>query len=294
MTPLIILLLALALALMLGLAACGSSTTTTTVAPVATTAAPPTTATPTTATPPQAITVSAASSLKAAFTTIGGAFDTQNNAKTTLHFDASGTLQKQIEGGAPVDVFASAAHKQMDALLKGSFVDSASVEVFATNGIILVVPADSTLGITSFEDLTKADVTKIAYGDPKVAPHGVAAEKILTSLGSMDEVKPKVVYTANASQTVDYVVRGEVDAGIMFTTDGQGAGDKVEVVATADQAWYTPVEYPIGVVTAGTNKTAAQAFADFVLGPEGQAILKEYGFLPPPAASSTTTSPPTT
>jgi molybdate transport system substrate-binding protein len=203
-------------------------------------------------------------------------------------------LQKQIEGGAPVDAFASAAHKQMNALVKGNLVDSASVKVFATNGMVLAVPANSTLTITSFQDLTKADVKKVAYADPKVAPVGVAAEEILTSLGIMDQVKPKVVYTANASQTVDYVVRGEVDAGIMFTTDAKAAGDKVKVVTTAEPGWYTPIEYPIGVVTASSNKSLAQAFADFVLGSEGQAILAKDGFLPPPAASSSTTSPPTT
>ena len=116
---------------------------------------------------PRELTVSAASSLKAAFTEIGKAFDAANNSATTFNFDASGTLQKQIEGGAPVDVFASAAMKQMNALVDEGMVDKDSVEVFAGNGIVLVVPADSKLGITSFQDLTKPEIRKITYGDPE-------------------------------------------------------------------------------------------------------------------------------
>ena len=160
------------------LAACGSQEATSTTA----------------AAQPEEATVSAASSLKAAFTEIGKAFDAANNSETTFNFDASGTLQKQIEGGAPVDVFASAATKQMNALIDQSLVDKDSVRVFAGNGIVLVVPSNSKLAISGFEDLARADVRRITYGDPKIAPHGVAAEEILRALGIYDQVRPKVIY----------------------------------------------------------------------------------------------------
>lgn len=157
----------LAVFLMVGLAACGSDSTTTTAAPTETTAAGPKT-----------LTVSAASSLKSAFTEIGAAFDAANGSTTTFSFDASGTLQKQIEGGAPVDVFASAAQKQVTALKDANLLAADSIKQFAGNGIVLCVPADSSLGLTSFEDLTQAGVKRIGYGDPKAAPHGVAAEEL--------------------------------------------------------------------------------------------------------------------
>ena len=148
--------------LVAGLVACGSSSTTTTSAPSTTTAPTSTTAaasdttaasTETTAAIAQALTVSAASSLKGAFTEIGAAFDAANNCKTTFNFDASGTLEKQIEAGAPVDVFASAAKKQVTALTDKSLADAASVKTFASNEIVLIVPANSTLTISKFEDL---------------------------------------------------------------------------------------------------------------------------------------------
>ncbi len=271
------------------LVACGSDATTTpsTALDTTTTSAPTTSTTAETGTTtvgePQSLTVSAASSLKAAFTDIGAAFDKANNAKTAFNFDASGTLQKQIESGATVDVFASAAMKQMTALAEGEFVDQAAVKVFASNEIVLVVPADSTLGITSFEDLTKAEVKKVTYGDPAAAPHGVAAEEILDKLGLFDQVKPKVIYAANVAQALEYVAAGEVDVGIIFSTEANTAGGKVKIVATSDPSWHSKIAYPIAVVSATTNKTLAQAFCDFVAGPEGQEILQGYGFLAAPA-----------
>jgi molybdate transport system substrate-binding protein len=274
-----------------GLGACGSeSTTTTTAAPAtvtteASTAAPTTTeaTTATTTGEPQELTVSAASSLKAAFTDIGAAFDKANNCTTTFNFDASGTLQKQIEAGAPVDVFASAGQKQVKALIEGALMDEASVKVFASNEIVIVVPADSTLKITTFEDLAKAEVKKVAYGDPAAAPHGVAAEEILNKLGIFDQVKPKVIYAANVSAALEYVTSGEVDAGIIFATEAKSAGDKVKIVATSDPSWHSKISYPLGVVSAAKNKTLAQAFVDYVAGAEGQAVLQGYGFLAAPA-----------
>jgi molybdate transport system substrate-binding protein len=169
-------------------------------------------------------------------------------------------------------------------------VDAATIKKFAGNEIVLVVPADSTLGLTGFQDLTKADVKKIGYGDPKVAPHGVAAEQILTKLGILDQVKSKVVYAQNVAQAMQYVTSGEVDAGILFITEAKAAGDKAKIVATADQASYTPVAFPICVVSASKVKDLSQAFVDFVAGTDGQAVLAKYGFLPAPADAAATPS----
>ncbi len=288
----VIVLVVLFVLLVTGIAACGSDSTettaaasSTTVASTETTAPPSTEASNTTSTAGevQELTASAASSLKGAFTEIGAAFDQANNAKTTFNFDASGTLQKQIEGGAPVDVFASAAPKQINNLLEKSLVDEASIKNFASNEIVLVVPADSTLGITSFEDLTKAEVEKVTYGDPAAAPHGVAAEEILNKLGLFDQVKPKVIYAANVSQALEYVARGEVDAGIIFATEAKAGGDKVKIVATSDPIWHSQIVYPIAIVSASKAKSVGQAFIDFVMSESGQSILQKFGFLPAPA-----------
>ena len=282
--------------LVVGVVACGSSATSTTAAPSSGTTAASTGTSAgtiaTTAAGPQTLTVSAASSLKGAFTEIGKTFDAANNCTTTFNFDASGTLQKQIEGGAPVDVFASAAKKQVKALTDANLADPASVKVFASNEIVLIVPADSTLNITSFADLAKADVKRIAYGDPVVAPHGVAAEEILKKLAIFDQVKPKVVYAQNVSQALTYVTSGEVDASIVFVSEAKSAGDKVKIVATSDPSWHSAIAYPICLVTASKVKPLGQAFIDYVAGADGQAVLAKYGFLPASAATTATTTTP--
>ena len=279
---------ALLILLVAGLVACGSSSTTTSAGATVTTVV----STETTAAAVQGLTVSAASSLKGAFTEIGKAFDAANNSKTTFNFDASGTLEKQIEGGAPVDVFASAAMKQVKALTDKQLADTASVKVFASNEIVLIVPANSTLGITSFQDLAKAGVKKIAYGDPAVAPHGVAAEEILNKLGIFAQVKPNVIYASNVSQALTYVTSGEVDAGLVFATEAKTAGDKVKIVATSDPTWHSAVAYPICAVSASKVKTLGQAFVDYVTGPDGQGVLAKYGFLPAPAPTTSTSATP--
>ena len=188
--------------------------------------------------------------------------------------DADGGLDIEADGSLSTDG---------NVLVEGGFVDKASVKVFASNEIVLVVPADSTLGITSFEDLAKADVKKISYGDPAAAPHGVAAEEILTTLGLIDQVKPKVIYAANVAAALEYVSSGEVDAGIIFATEAATAGDKVKIVATSQPDWHGKIAYPLCMVSASENEATAQAFIDFVMGAEGQAILKDFGFLAAPA-----------
>jgi len=292
-SPIAAIVFALLLVLLVtGIVACGSDSTESTAGVSSTTvastetSAPPTTeagATTSLAGQVQELTVSAAAALKGAFTEIAAAFDRANNAKTILNFDAAGTLQKQIEAGAPVDVFASGAPKQMNNLLEADLVDKVSVRDFAGNEIVLVVPADSTLGIASFEDLTGAEVEKVAYGDPAATAHGVAAEETLSTLGLFDQVNPKVIYAANVSQALEYVASGEVDAGIIFATEAKAGGDKVKVVAISEPAWHSEIVFPIGLVSGSEAKALGQAFVDFVISSEGQAILQKYGFLPAPS-----------
>ena len=146
-----------------------------------------------------------------------------------------------------------------------------------------MVPANSTLGLTSFLDLTKSSVKRVGYGDPAVAPHGVAAEEILHHLGIYNQVKPKVIYAANVTQALQYVTSGEVDAGIIFTTEAYTAGNKVKIVAVSDPSWHSTIAYPIAALTKSKHVALATAFCDYVNGPSGQAILRGYGFLPAPA-----------
>ena len=227
--------------------------------------------------------ISAASSLKAAFTDIGAAFDKSHHTTTSFNFDASGTLQKQIEAGAPVDAFASAAVTQVNTLLNEGLAVRSSRRYFAGNELCVAVPANSTLGSTSFLDLTKASVKKVGYADPAVAPNGVYAEEVLHHLGIFNQVKPKAIYAPNVATATQWVVSGLVDAGVLFNTEAYAAGSKVKIVAVSDPTWHSTIAYPIAAITAGKHQALSTAFCDYVAGPYGQQILRSYGFLTAPA-----------
>jgi molybdate transport system substrate-binding protein len=224
------------------------------------------------------ITVSAAVSLRDAFREISKQFEERTGAKINFNFGASGALQKQIESGAPVDVFASAGIPQMDALATQGLVAPETRRDFARNTLVLVVPTDTTSGITTFFDLGGAKVKKLAIGNPKTVPVGQYAERSLSRLGLWQGLGPKLILAEDVRQTLDYVARGEVDAGIVYASDVRATGDRVRTVATAPADSHDPILYPIAVVRASGHQDAARAFIDAVMSDEGQRILEKYGF----------------
>lgn len=223
------------------------------------------------------ITVSAAISLKNAFEAIDKLYESRHNVKVFLNFGASGDLAKQIEGGAPADVFASAAQKDMD-MLEGKGLLSQGTRVnFAGNSVVLIVPLQGTL-LKGFEDLNTAAVKKIAVGSPKTVPAGRYAAEVLDYYKLASAIKDKLVFTENVRQALDYVARGEVDAGIVYATDAAVRDRDVNLISTAPEASHKPVIYPIAVVKDTKSATLAKAFIALVLSPEGQKILQNYGF----------------
>jgi molybdate transport system substrate-binding protein len=224
------------------------------------------------------ITVSTAVSLKDAFREISKQYEGRVGAKVNFNFGASGALQKQIESGAPVDVFASAGIPQMDALATQGLIAPETRRDFARNTLVLVVPADSTLGITAFADLGGEKVKKLAVGNPKTVPVGQYAEQALTRLGLWRQIEPRLILAEDVRQALDYVARGEVDAGIVYASDVRAAGGRVRTVATAPADSHDPILYPIAVVRASASQEAAKAFIDAVMGDDGQRILEKYGF----------------
>jgi molybdate transport system substrate-binding protein len=223
------------------------------------------------------ITVSAAVSLRDAFREISKQYEERTGAKINFNFGASGALQKQIESGAPVDVFASAGIPQMDALARQGLIAPETRRDFARNTLVLVVPTDSTSGITAFADLGGAKVKKLAIGNPKTVPVGQYAEQSLTRLGLWQGLGPKLILAEDVRQALDYVARGEVDAGVVYSSDVRATGDRVRIVATAPADSHDPILYPIAVVRASGHQDAARAFIDAVMSDEGQRILEKYG-----------------
>jgi molybdate transport system substrate-binding protein len=229
---------------------------------------------------PVELSVSAATTLKAAFTELAPEFEKANNAKLVLNYGASGVLQKQIEGGAPCDVFASASAVQVDALVAKGLISADSTETFASNDLVIIVPASNPAGVSAPADLAKA--TKLVTGNPETAAHGTKAKEFLTGLGTWDKLAPKFVFAENAAQTVDYIARGEVDAGLVFASEVTG-NDAVKVVYTVPKGAIKPVRYVAAPIEATTQSDLAEKFVAFLLTPEAQKVLLANGFKSAPA-----------
>lgn len=224
------------------------------------------------------IIVSAAVSLKDGLNEIAQLNEQRNNVKVHFNFGASGALQKQIESGAPVDVFASAGAKQMDQLAAKELIVSSSRTDFARNVLVLIEPPNSS-AIASFADLSKPEIKKIAVGNFKTVPAGQYTEQTLNKLQLLPGIRSKLISAEDVRQVLDYVVRGEVDAGIVYSSDVLSAGAKVKEVVRAPEDSHDPVRYPIAIVKDSKHKDAAQKFIELVLSPDGQKILAKYGFL---------------
>lgn len=237
---------------------------------------------------PQArtLTVFAAASLTDAFSEIGAAFESANPGVTVaLNFAGSQALRTQIEQGAAADVFASANTREMDALVTGDFVAAGSPQVFLTNQLIVVMPADNPAGLTSLNDLSRPGL-KIVLAAAEV-PVGKYALQVLDTLdaalgaGYKDQVLANVVsYENDVKQVVAKVQLGEADAGIVYSSDAVAAPglQKIEIPA----AYNVIAKYPMAALSKVADPELAQAFISFVLSPDGQSILKKWGFYPLP------------
>ncbi len=224
------------------------------------------------------LTVSAAISLKDALDAIKQAYASQApGVSLAMNYGASGTLQLQIEQGAPVDVYISAAPKQMDELASKGILFEGTRRDLLRNGIVLIVPKGSTLGISSFPDLLKPDVKRVALGEPVTVPAGKYAQEVLTHLGIYDQVNAKAVLAKDVRQVLTYVETGDVDAGIVYTTDALSSS-KVKIVAKAPADSHEPVIYPVAVIKTTKDPAAAKALEDFLSGPQGRAIFEKCGF----------------
>lgn len=224
--------------------------------------------------------VSAAASLTNAFKEIGENFEKQQaNTKVLNSFAASDVLLQQIINGAPVDVFASADQKAMDKAVEAGAVDAATRHDFVQNGVVLIVPADNPKNIKKVADLANNDVTRVAYGNPETVPVGRYTQGALEKSGDWASVESRKVLGQNVRQVLDYVARGEVDAGFVFATDAAVMKDKVLVVEQIETT--VPVTYPIALVKRKGRNESGQAYIDYILSDEGQAVLAKYGFNKP-------------
>jgi len=225
---------------------------------------------------PVEILVAAAASLQNAMDEIQVMYQEANpNVTVTFTFGASGALQQQIEQGAPVDVFMPAALKQMTALEEEDLIVKETKKELLENKVVLIVPKDSKLGITSFEDILKAPL--IALGDPESVPVGQYSEEVFTSLGILDKIKDKVTYAKDVTEVLTWVSTGNVDAGVVYATDAI-SNDDVTVVTEAPEGSCSKVIYPVAVVKDTKVEASATAFVEYLASPEAIAVFEKFGF----------------
>ncbi|VCU68342.1 Molybdate-binding periplasmic protein precursor [Pigmentiphaga humi] len=225
----------------------------------------------------QELTVSAAASLTNAFKEIGQQFEKNHpGTNVRLNFAASGTLLQQMAQGAPVDVFASADQATMDKAVAQKLIDTATRKDFATNSLVLIAPLQGGPAIGSLQDLSGAAVKRIAIGKTATVPVGNYTKEALESAKLWEPLQPKFIQADSVRQVLDYVSRGEVDAGFVYRTDAAVMQDKVKIVLTA--GGHTPVSYPVAQLAESKHKALAGSFVDFLLSVPGQEILGRYGF----------------
>ncbi len=230
------------------------------------------------------LTLSVAVSMKEAVESIGRGFAAARpGAVLRYNFGASGMLAQQIVAGAPVDLFVSAGEREMDDLERRHLVDAATRRDFARNVLVAVVPADSSLDVTRAADLAGPRVGRIALGDPRTVPAGRYAEQSLRALRLWDRLVPRLVFGENVRQVLDWVARGELDAGFVYATDVALRKGAVREAFRPPETTYRPIVYPAAVVAATRHRRLAQAFVDHLTGAEAQAVLARLGFAAPPA-----------
>ncbi|MDB4868955.1 MAG: molybdenum transporter substrate-binding protein [Cohnella sp.] len=225
------------------------------------------------------ILVSTAASLKDSLEEIIKPYESDHpNIKIQLNFGSSGTLQKQIEQGAPADLFLSAGRQQMDALITKKLVKQS--ELVLTNRLVVIVPTGNTGLSADVKQLLDPNIRKIAMGQPDTVPAGGYARQSLTSLGLWDKLQPKLVYTQDVRQVLAYVETGNVDAGFAYRTDALGS-HKVKIALELPAASHDAIVYPFGLLTGAKYPNEAADFYRYLNSVPARTIFVKYGFQKP-------------
>ena len=234
----------------------------------------------------QELIFSVAISLKEATEELGRQFQQRHpGVIPRYNLGSSGSLQKQIAAGAPADLFISAGQREMDELERQGLIVAGSRRVIATNLLAVIVATDSRLDLREPADLLRPEVRRIALGNPKTVPAGQYAEECLRALGLWEALRPRLVFGENVRQALEYVSRGEVDAGFVYVTDAASRAARVRTAFRPPPDSYPRIVYPTAVIAASAHHALAQAFIDLLLSQEGRSVLSRLGFQPLPGGS---------
>ena len=227
------------------------------------------------ATTQQELTVAAASDLTPAFEEIKRAFESSHSTKVIFVFGSTGLLTRQIENGAPMDLFAAANVSYVNQLEQKGLIIPDTKTIYARGRITLWTPNDTNLRLETIADLARPEVTRVAIANPDHAPYGLAARQALESAGVWERVKPKLVYGDNIRQTLQYAETGNVEVAIVALSLSVQSHGRWSLIP---EELHQPLDQGMAIMKSTKNEQAARTFADFVGGPQGRAILQKYGF----------------
>jgi len=224
------------------------------------------------------LTISAAASLTETMEELKTLYEKDYpNVNIIYNFGSSGSLQNQIEQGAEVDIFLSAAQKQMDNLEnKGLILEGSRINLLE-NSVVLITPKDVT-NITSFNDIIGDNIERLALGEPKSVPAGEYAEEVFKNLGILDKIKSKSIYAKDVKEVLAWVETGNADAGVVYETDAKSS-NKVTIVAKASSNSHEPILYPAAIIKSSKNIDAAKDFMKFLRSDEAKKVYEKYGFI---------------
>ena len=221
--------------------------------------------------------IGAAASLTNVMQELGDIFVEDNpHIAIEFTFASSGALQTQIEEGAPMDIFFSAAMGQMNALAEQGLIYGSSRNLLR-NSIALIVPAGSPLNLGGFDDILNHNIELLGLGDYTSVPGGRFAQEAFETLGIWGEVYDKAVFAPDIRTVLTWVETGQVDAGVVFMTDA-ATTNQVQVVEVANPSWHSPSINPIGIVRDSQNTTLAQDFVEFLFSSEAEVVFERHGF----------------
>lgn len=224
------------------------------------------------------ITVSAAASLADALKEIASNYEAHASDRVLCNFAASSTLARQIEEGAPVDIFLSADEAKMDALEKNGLIAIGSRRSLLANSLVVIVPNDSRLAVRSARNLTNTTISRVALADTRLVPAGIYAKEYLLKRKLWPAIEPKVVPTENVRGALAAVESGNVDAGMVYKTDA-AISKRVKIACEVPRSDGPKISYPIALVKEAPQSEAARRFLKYICSDAAAKVFEKYGFI---------------
>jgi molybdate transport system substrate-binding protein len=222
------------------------------------------------------LTISAAASLKEPLEDISKQYEKQTSIRVNLNFGSSGSLQKQIEEGAPVDLFISAGKSQVDSLIKKQLADKNTYIELLTNSLVLIVSNNYNKNITSM-DLLKNKSIKLAIGETATVPVGQYSKEFLQKTNLWNSFLDKIIYARDVKSVLNYVENGEAEAGIIYSSDAVNLRNSY-IAYRIPEDTHSPIVYPLIAMENSKNNALVKSFIEFLQDVQTKEIFKKYNF----------------